>query len=202
MDIFEAIKLSEKGHYEHLSPEITKMKVQLSWNVSVKNVFQDFADRMKSAVVQRVVIVIGKALIMGGKTPSIFKAAAEEVDQVNQLEYQRRTNMSIYMIVILLCFFVFLAVVIILDKTIFMTFLDIQAKQMKQPATNLGQISALRMSPIDPMRLKYTLYSFIFVQSLGSGALAGFMMDGKISSGIRYSCVIGLISFFISKLLF
>jgi archaeal flagellar protein FlaJ len=201
MSIFEAIKISEKGHYEHLSPEITKMKAQLSWNVSVKNVFQDFADRMKSAVVQRVVIVIGKALIMGGKTPNIFKAAAEEVDQVNQLEYQRRTNMSIYMIVILLCFFVFLAVVIILDKTIFMTFLDIQAKQMTQPAT-LGQISALTMSPIDPMRLKYTLYSFIFVQSLGSGALAGFMMDGKLSSGIRYSCVIGLISFFISKLLF
>jgi archaeal flagellar protein FlaJ len=201
MDIFEAIKISEKGHYEHLSPEIKKMKAQLSWNVSVKNVFQDFADRMKSAVVQRVVIVIGHALMMGGKTPKIFKAAAEEVDQVNQLEYQRRTNMSIYMIVILLCFFVFLAVIIILDKTIFMTFLDIQAKQVNQSA-NLGQIHALVMSPIDPMRLKYALYSFIFVQSLGSGALAGFMMDGKLSSGMRYSCIIGLISFFISKLLF
>ena len=200
MDIFEAIKISEKGHYEHLSPEITKMKAQLSWNISMKNVFLDFADRMKSAVVHRVVIVLVKALIMGGKTPKIFKAAAAEVEQVNQLEYQRRTNMSIYMIVILLCFFVFLAVIIILDKTIFMTFLDIQAKQMNQPS-NLGQISALTISPIDTMMLKYSLYSFIFVQSIGAGALAGFMMDGKLSSGIRFSCVIGLISFFVCKLM-
>jgi archaeal flagellar protein FlaJ len=202
MDIFEAIKVSEKGHYEHLSPEITKMKVQLSWNVSVQNVFHDFADRMKSAIVQRVVIVIDKALIMGGKTPKIFKAAAGEVDQVNQLEYQRRTNMSIYMMVILMCFFIFLAIIIILDKTIFMTFLDLQVKQMKQPASGLGQVNTLRISPIDPMVLKYSLYSFIFVQSIGAGALAGFMMDGKLSSGIRYSVILGLISFFVFKFMF
>jgi uncharacterized membrane protein YeaQ/YmgE (transglycosylase-associated protein family) len=46
------------------------------------------------------------------------------------------------------------------------------------------------------------LYSFVFVQSIGAGILSGFMMDGKLSSGIRYSCILGIISFIIFKLTF
>lgn len=58
------------------------------------------------------------------------------------------------------------------------------------------------ISHVDPSVLKYTLYSFVFVQSIGAGVLAGFMTDGKLASGIRYSCILGLISFFTFKLLF
>ncbi|GAH47308.1 unnamed protein product, partial [marine sediment metagenome] len=92
MNIFEALKIAEKGNYGRLNPEVKKMKTQLSWNFSMKEVLFDFADRMNSAIAQRVVIAIDKGLIMGGNTPKIFKAAAHEVDQVNQLEYQRRTT--------------------------------------------------------------------------------------------------------------
>ena len=133
---------------------------------------------------------------MGGSTPKIFKAAAREVSQVNHLEDQRKKDMSIYTIIILLCFFVFLAIIIILDKTIFTSFLDLQASQTAQ----IGQ--GLVMSTVNPMQLQYALYSFVYVQSIGAGMLAGFMMDGKLSSGIRYSCVLGLVSFFIFKFIF
>ncbi|UCF49652.1 MAG: type II secretion system F family protein, partial [Thermoplasmatales archaeon] len=94
MNIFEAVKSAEKGHYGQLHPEIKKMKTQLSWNVSIKDVFFDFAGRMKSAIVNRIVIAINKALIMGGETPKIFKAAADEVSQINQIEHQRKSIMS------------------------------------------------------------------------------------------------------------
>lgn len=76
MTVFEAIKVAEKGHYGKLTPEIKKMKAQLSWKISMKDVFYDFAARMKSAIIQRVVIAIEKGLMMGGNTPKIFKAAA------------------------------------------------------------------------------------------------------------------------------
>jgi uncharacterized membrane protein YeaQ/YmgE (transglycosylase-associated protein family) len=49
--------------------------------------------------------------------------------------------------------------------------------------------------------LKYSLYSFVFVQSIGAGALAGFMMNGKLSSGVLYSCVLGIISFSVFKII-
>ena len=195
MNIFEAVKVAEKGNYGRLNPEVKKMKTQLSWNFSMKEVLFDFADRMKSAIAQRVVIAIDKGLIMGGNTPKILKAAAHEVDQVNQLEHQRRTTMSIYALVILVCFFVFLGIIMILNTTIFVSFFEIQEKQAVMAS---GTIS---LNIVDPIMLKYTLYSFVFSQSIGAGLLAGFMIDGKLSAGIRISCVLGIISIFVFKLL-
>jgi len=194
MNIFEAVKSAEKGHYGQLHPEIKKMKTQLSWNISIKDVFFDFAARMKSAIVNRIVIAINKALIMGGKTPKIFRAAAEEVHQINQIEHQRKSIMSIYAVVILVCFFVFLGIIFILKGTIFESFFEIQSKQMTEAA------GIIKLSVFDPLMLKYTLLSFVFVQSIGNGMLAGFMMDGKLSSGIRYSLVLGVISIFVFKI--
>jgi hypothetical protein len=132
---------------------------------------------------------------MGGNTPKIFRAAAIEVGQVNRLENQRKAAMSIYTIVILVCFFVLLAIIIIMNLTIFKSFFEIQNKQV-------GKMAGVVFNKIDPMELKYSLFSFVFVQSIGAGILSGFMMDGKISSGIRYSCILGIISFIIFKLTF
>lgn len=193
MNIFDSIKAAEKGHFGKLSPEIKKMKSQLSWHVSMKNVLFDFANRMKSAIAQRIVIAIDKGLIMGGNTPKIFKAAAREVDQVNQLEYQRRSTMSIYALVILVCFFVFLGIVMMLNTTIYASFLELQAKQA------VTAQSVIKLSTIDQAMLEYTLYTFVFIQSIGAGLLAGFMMDGKISSGVRYCFFLALITIIVFK---
>jgi flagellar protein FlaJ len=193
--IFDAIKVASKSHYGRLSTEIKKMRSQLSWNIAVKEILIDFADRMKSAIIHRIVISLNKGLVMGGNTPKIFKAAAIEVGQVNRLENQRKATMSIYTVVILVCFFVFLAIIIIMNLTIFKSFFDLQGKQV-------GRMAGVVFTSIDQMELKYSLYGFVFVQSIGAGILSGFMMDGKISSGIRYSCILGIISFIIFKLTF
>lgn len=195
MNIFEAVKVAEKGNYGRLNPEVKKMKTQLSWNFSIKKVLFDFADRLKSALAQRVVMAIDKGLIMGGNTPKIFKAAAHEVDQVNQLEHQRATTMSIYALVILVCFFVFLGIIMILNTTIFVSFFEIQEQQAIMAS------GTININVVDPIMLKYTLYSFVFSQSIGAGLLAGFMISGKLSAGIRISCVLGIISIFVFRLL-
>ena len=196
MTTFEAIKVAEKGRYGHLNHEIERMKSQLSWNASVKDVFSDFSNRVKSGLIQRIVVTINEGLLMGGNTSKIFKAAANEVNQVNQIEHQRKATMSIYMSVIVLCFFVFLAIILILDKTIFTSFFELQSKQLEQIA------NIIPYTPVNPEELRYALFSFVFVQSIGSGILAGFMMDGKLSSGVRYGCVLALVSFIIFKLFF
>lgn len=193
--IFDAIKVASKSHYGRLSGEIRKMRSQLSWNIAVKEILIDFADRMKSAIIHRIVISLNKGLVMGGNTPKIFKAAAIEVGQVNRLENQRKATMSIYTVVILVCFFVFLAIIIIMNLTIFKSFFDLQGKQV-------GRMAGVIFTSIDRMELKYSLYGFVFVQSIGAGILSGFMMDGRLSSGIRYSCILGIISFIIFKLTF
>ena len=195
LNIFDSIQKAHKGHYGKLDPEIKKMRNQLSWNISMKNVLFDFATRMKSAIVERIVKAIDKGLFMGGNTDKIFKAASKEVDQVNQIEHQRKSIMSIYSLVILVCFFVFLAIILILFGTIFSPFLEMQSEQ----ALSIG--SAIHLSKVDPLMLEYTLFSFTFVQGLGAGILAGFMADGRLSSGVRFSFILGIISIIVFKTL-
>ena len=85
----------------------------------------------------------------------------------------------------------------ILDVTIFSVFLEIQQKQ----ALSSQSIGILQLTVVDPVLLKYTMYSFVFVQSIGAGLLAGFMVDGKLASGVRFSCSLGIITIFVFKLL-
>jgi len=193
--IFDSIKVASKSHYGRLSFEIKRMKSQLSWKIDVKEILSDFADRMKSAIIHRIVISLNKGLVMGGNTSKIFRSAAIEVSQVNRLENQRKAEMSVYTIVILISFFVFLAIVIMMDLTIFKSFFDLQGEQS-------GRMGGIAINPIDLTELKYSLYTFIFVQSIGAGIISGFMMDGKVSSGIRFSCILGIVSFIIFKLSF
>jgi len=196
MNTIDSIKTAEKSRYGKLNDEIKKMKSQLSWNISVKEVFQNFSDRIQSGIIQRIVVIINEGLIMGGNTSSLFKAAAKEINQINQIDHQRKASMSIYMSVILICFSVFLAIILILDKTIFQSFFELQSSQVLQTS---GIIS---INVVDPLLLKYGLFSFVYVQAIGAGILAGYMMDGKLSSGVRYGCILAIISLIVFKLLF
>jgi flagellar protein FlaJ len=172
------------------------MASQLSWGISVKEALNNFAKRSNTDPVKRMVITINKALEIGGNTSTVFNAAAREMDQTKNIEQQRKAEMSLYSIVIFISFFVFLAVMLIIDKTIFQAIFDLQDKMAGQSIGNM------RIANIDQTLLKYTFFSFVMVQSIGGGLLGGFMMDGKISSGVRFGFVLVLVSFFIFKFLF
>ena len=92
--------------------------------------------------------------------------------------------------------FVFLAVIVIIDNTIFQAIFDLQDKMAGQTIGNM------RIAQIDHNMLKYTFFSFVMVQSIGGGLLGGFMIDGRLSSGVRFGFVLVLVSFFVFKFLF
>jgi len=196
MTVFDAIKSSSKGDHGKLTNELKKMSSQISWGISVNDVLDNFAKRMKSDLVERMVITIKKALEIGGNTSSVFNAAALEIDQAKRVEEQRKIEMSLYSIVIFISFFVFLAVILIIDKTIFAAIFDLQDKMAGQSIGNMV------IASIDHDLLKYMFFSFVLVQSIGGGLLGGFMMDGKLSSGIRYGFLLILISFVVFKFVF
>ncbi|MBU0496360.1 MAG: type II secretion system F family protein, partial [Candidatus Thermoplasmatota archaeon] len=198
--IFDAVRIASRGNYGRLTNEIEKMKAELSWRLSIYHVFHNFVERMKSGIIHRIFLTINKGLLMGGESEKVFEAAAKELNQVNRIEEQKKADMSIYTVVILMSFFVFVTIIIILDKTLFSTFFETaQLSALQSPTVNT---MALRISFVDPELFKNSLYSFVFIQGFGTGILGGYMMDGHITSGIRYSFVLGLISIIIFKVIF
>jgi flagellar protein FlaJ len=196
MTIFDAIKSAAKGDHGRLTPELQMMAAQLSWGVSVKDALENFAKRVGTDTAKRMAITVNKALEIGGNTAAVFNAAAREIDQAKRVEQQRRAEMSMYAIVIFISFFVFLAVILIIDKTIFTAIFDISDKMAGKSIGNM------QIAQIDQGMLKNTFFSFVLVQSLGGGLLGGFMMDGKLSSGVRFGFILVLVSFFVFKFMF
>jgi flagellar protein FlaJ len=146
--------------------------------------------------VKRLTITINKALEIGGNAAAVFNAAAKELDQIRRVEQQRKTEMSMYSIVIFISFFVFLAVILIINGTIFSAFASVGEKMAGKAIGNM------RIAQIDKNEVKTMFFAFVFVQSLGGGLLGGFMMDGRLSSGIRQAFILVLISLVIFKILF
>ena len=196
MTIYDAIRTASEGDYGKLTPELQIMTSQLSWGISIRDALTNFAERINTNELKRLAITMNKALEIGGNTSAVFYAAAKEIDQIKRVEQQRRTEMSMYSIVIFISFFVFLAVILIIDKTIFAALFDVQQKMAGQRVGNL------QLAHIDPDAVKDMLYTFVFVQSLGGGMLGGFMTEGRISSGVRYGFILVLVSFFTFKLFF
>jgi len=196
MTVFDAINSVSKGEHGRLTPELQRMSSQLSWGISVKDALDNFAKKVNTNSVKRMAITINKALEIGGNTSAVFDAAAKEMDQAKRVEQQRKAEMSMYSIVIFISFFVFLAVILIIDKTIFQAIFDLQDEMAGQAIGNM------RIADIDHVLLKNMFFSFIMVQSIGGGLLGGFMTDGNLSSGVRYGFILVLVSFFIFKFMF
>ena len=197
MTVYDAIISAANGDHGRLTPELQKMAAQLSWGISVKEALENFSERLKSDAVKRIVVTINKALEIGGNTSTVFEAAAREIDQTKLVEEQRKTEMSLYSIVIFISFFVFLAVILIVDNTIFEEFFNLQKEMAGQ------SIQGMKIaSDVDPFMLENAFFSFVLVQSIGGGLLGGFMMDGKLSSGVRFGFILVLISFFVFKFMF
>ncbi len=196
MTIFDAINAAAQGEHGQLTPELRRMSAQLSWGISVKEALNNFAERINTNAVKRMAVTVNKALEIGGNTAAVFEAAAKEIDQVKRVELQRKTEMSMYSIVIFISFFVFLAVMLIIDKTIFQAIFDLQNQMAGQSIGNL------RIAQIDHNLLKYTFFAFVMVQSIGGGLLGGFMMDGRLSSGVRFGFILVVISFIVFKFFF
>ena len=199
MTVFDAIISASKGDYGRLTPELQKVAAQLSWGIPVDEALTNFAKRVNTPSVKRIVVTINKALEIGGNTSSIFDAAAKEIDQVKLVETQRRADMSMYSIVVFISYFVFLAVILIINQTIFKEMIKMQTEIQTSGASAVGGFT---IAEIDPVGLKNTFFSFVLVQSVGGGLLGGFMMDGKLSSGVRFAFILVIISFFVFKFMF
>jgi len=198
MTVFDSIKSAAKTDYGRLTPELKRMSAQLSWGISVKEALNNFAKRISTDSVKRVVITINKALEIGGNTSAVFEAAAKEMDQKKLVEQQRKAEMSMYSAVIFISFFVFLAVILIINGTIFQAIFETQSEMT---GSQMGGASFSAAS-LDQGMLETSFFAFVLVQSIGGGLLGGFMMDGQLSSGVRYGFILVLISFFVFKFMF
>jgi len=192
MTMARAVETSARGDYGLLSTEIKKMAVQISWGISFTEAFWRFGERIKTPLVQRTTSLVVKAAEAGGKIAEVIEAAAKNVREIKILQAERKMEMQMYLLIIYVAFFVFLAVIVILTTTFLPEF-----GAATESSSSVGSIS---FGNVDLEEYKFIYVSTALVQAIGNGVVAGLLGEGKIAAGLRHGTIMVLVTYILFKL--
>ena len=196
MTMAQAVESAARGDYGYLTPEIKKMAVQISWGIPFSKALEQFGERINTPLVKRTTAMVVKASESGGKVADVIEAAAKNVREIKILQAERKTEMKMYLMIIYVTFFVFLAVIAVLAG-MFLPKL-ITATQSSSGIGGLG---------LGGGGGSIEEYKFIYVctalsQAIGNGIVAGALSEGKIIAGLRHATLMIFVTYLAFKLIF
>lgn len=202
MTLHEAIRTSSRGDYGELSPEIKTMSIQISWGVSASSALNKFAERVRTPLVNRAVILINEAGTAGGDVSKVLEAAANDTKEIQLLQQERRIQMQMYVAIVFVSFVVFLVVILIIYLTFVPRMSEMAdefraAEESEGGASTGGMGGAFNPQDVDFDEIKFIYLLAGLVQGIGDGLVAGLMGTGKITDGAKFSFMMIAIVFLI-----
>lgn len=181
----QAIRVSARGDYGRLNPEIRRMANQVSWGTPFNDALSMFAQRVETPIITRAVALINKATRAGGSAKDVLAAAARDAREIKSLQSERKLSMNLYVIVIYVAFAVFLGVVGALQGMLVPALLG--ATQSAQG----GSIGSLAVrADVSFMDFRLIYFGVGIVQALGSGIVAGVMAEGSFAAGLKHGTIL------------
>ena len=116
MSIPPALKAISQNDYKALNPYVKKMSAQLDWGIPVEKVLMKFAEESKSKLITRIISSVRESHRFGGNLADTLEALSNTAVEVERLRAERRLYLHSQMITGYIVFFVFLAVMIGLEK--------------------------------------------------------------------------------------
>jgi Flp pilus assembly protein TadC len=144
-----------------------KMKSGLPFDFCLEN----FGKRYDSTLIQRAASVISAAEKSGGLMYLSIDAAVFDLQEAVNLKKERDAKQSVYAIVLLISFFLFIGIVLLLIH------------QFKSLSLFTSQDLTSGVT-VDAAKL---LYHMLFIQAFFSGLMIGKFKKGKIAAGLKYS---------------
>lgn len=195
-----ALQACSLSDYGALSKEIRKMADQVSWGVLFNDALAQFAQRVKTALVQRSTYLIIEASRTGGSVAEILKAAAKDAYEIKGLESERKTTMTTYLIVIYVVYFVFLAVISVLALQFIPQVIAANDAVANSTALSGGNIN-IGGTPFTQESINFSYFMAGMVQSIGNGLVGGVLSEGRVSAGLRHVAIMSLMTWIVFRLL-
>jgi len=193
MTLPNAVHLVAGAEYGALSPHIRKMDNEMSWGIGFVEAIYRFGKGLGTPLADRSVDLIAKASKAGGDISEVLRAAANDTFEVVNLAQERRNNMLIYVIIVIVSFTVFLFVIAVLVSS----FLSTMATA--GTAAQVTTASSKFMGRIDLPAYKRLFSHAAMIQGFFSGLCAGQMGEGRAIAGLKYSAIMLIISWVVFR---
>ena len=189
----KAIQIASKGSYGLLTEEIKKMSKRISWGSSVVDTFSDFARRLDTPLINKIVSLIIEANKGGGSVADVLDSAYRYAREIQLMKRERKSSMTSYVAIIYVSSMVFLVIILILAKQ----FLPMLCGESTSELA--GITSGTPVVSLHDITLAY-FYAAI-IQSMGSGFVAGVFEEGRLSAGVKHAFILTLITWLSFKFL-
>jgi flagellar protein FlaJ len=191
MTLPQAIESVSDNDYGPLSYHIKKLNAQLNWGIPFENAFLKFSRSTKSKLIGRIATTIIESHRFGGNLADIFDAVSATSVEVERLREERKLYINSQLITGYIIFFVFLVVIIGLEKFLIPT--------LSQPTT--GELAAQASPEEIKGEYKAMFRNLIILQGLFAGLVIGKMSEGAVAGGIKHSLflfIVGLLIYTIT----
>jgi flagellar protein FlaJ len=202
MTLAESIKVSSRGRYGPLTPEIQRMAAQIEWGVPAAEALRLFAERVDTPLVNRMISIIIKANDAGGNVADVLSMVAHDARESMLDQTERSMEMATYTVVIYVAFAVFLATIFILNATFLPKMAEAGAQVSSGAAAAGIDTSSLALIKTDIIpQIQLIFVISVVIHAFGDGILAGVLQDGRIANGLRHSFIMLLIGLIGTKLI-
>jgi len=192
MTLADSLKVSSRGRYGRLTPEIQRMASQIDWGVPATDAMKLFVDRVDTPLVRRMTTIVIKANEAGGNVADVLDMVAHDARETLLNRNERSIAMSTYTVVIYVAFAVFLATIFILNTT-FLPQMVKAGTSISEGAEEVGGNIPVQVQADVVPQINLVFYIAVVIHAFGDGILAGVLQDGRIANGFRHSFIMLLI---------
>lgn len=182
----DALEMVSRWTTGPLATELRKIRNDIDWNEDVSQALAGAANRLDVPQVSRSLKLVADAARATGDMSRILSVAAEDARNRYRLERARRRAMSSYLGIVIIGFFVYLMVVVLIDKS----YLGPVAEHSANVPADSGLPVSFTEIPVDTYRALF--FHSALIQGFGSGLLAGKLADNDVLGGLKYG--IGLVA--------
>jgi len=184
MTLTRAIEVSAEQDYGPLTDELRKMTTQLTWKVPLDKALQSFSDRCDTLLARRAAMLILEASRTGGDIQASIETVNRHIQEIQNLDQRRKSQMRPYIGIIYISFFVFLITVYILVTSFF--------GMLSKPGT-----AGFLVNPT-PIEVYIQLFLYMAaVEAFFSGLVGGKMSTGFLKNGLKHVTILTVISFIV-----
>ncbi len=192
LSLIDAVTLTAEGEYGMLTDGIRTISTQLSWGVPFEDALRIFAKRYPTRIIKRSVEMIIEGYKTGGEVGEVLKIAADDVMELKSLEKRRIADMSPYVMVCYVTFFVFLGVLMVLYHSFIPTMVEASKSVAEAGAGGRGGVM---IKGVNVEMLKMIFFHCGVIQGICSGLVAGKLGEGKIVAGLKHAVVLAAAAF-------
>lgn len=183
MTLPQAIESASKNDYGILSPYIKKMANQIDWGIPFDQVLNTMAKGTRSRVLKRTVATIIETHRSGGNIADVLKSVGESIREIEKIREERKSHVYSQILTGYVIYFVFLAVIIGLQKFL-------------MPTLAFGGAAEMGIGPTESgVEYKDIFQNLIIIQGFFSGLAIGKMSEGSILAGLKHLIVFVAIGF-------